>query len=188
MKEILIKINHTDMSTVFFFDDTYINIKQALSIIPNSHKIDYESTHLFELLCEQVLPISELVYNVPIYDVDKINPPNGTMQYILRKTSQYTADKIIRTNNNLRIINVFTAVYSTYYKESFGVILDDTGLKRFVRFIDDDFKADHHTLTINRIRNLDEFMNYIHRFHTNVADCTEHKFANKNNISINEFI
>jgi hypothetical protein len=31
-------------------------------------------------------------------------------------------------------------------------------------------------------------MNYIHRFHTNVADCTEHKFANKNNISINEFI
>lgn len=188
MQNILTELHHIDMSRVFFFDDTHINIVQALPVIPNSLKIDYESTHLFELLCEHVLPQTELVYNVPIYDIDRIYPPEGSVQFILRRTSQHSTEKVIATNYNLCVINIFTAVYTTHCKELFGVILDENREKRFVRFIDDDFKIDQHTLEINRIRNLDEFMSYIHNSHINTTNCTEHKFESKNTFLVNEFI
>lgn len=188
MQNILIELGHIDMSRVFFFDDTDINVTQALPIIPNSFKVDYESTHLFELLAEYVLPQTELVYNVPIYDIDRIYPPDGSIQFVLRRTSQHSSNKVVTTNSNLCVINIFTAVYTTHYKELFGVILDENREKRFVRFIDDDFKIDQHTLTINRIRNLDEFMSYIHNSHINTTNCSEHKFESKNTFSVNKFI
>lgn len=188
MQNILTDLNRNDMSQVFFFDDTSINVDHALHLIPNSFKVDYESTHLFELISEHVLPQTELVYNVPIYDIDKIYPPNEEIRFILRKTSQYSSNKVVMTNSNLCVINIFTAIYTTHCKELFGVILDENREKRFVRFMNDDFKVDQHTLIINRIRNLDEFMSYIHNSHINTINCTEYKLESKNTFLVSKFI
>lgn len=189
IQNILLELNHTDMSTVFFFDDTEINVEMALSVIPNSFKVDYESQHLFELLSKHVLPQSELVYNVPIYVEDKLQPvlsDDGMLQYILRKTSQRTINKVIYTNNDYCIINVFTAVYSTHFKEVFGVIIKN-GVKMFARFSGDDFALDIKSIQ-NRIRNLDEFINHIHYTYVEFTPCGECKLNLKSRIQIANFI
>lgn len=187
MKNLLIDLNHTDISRVFFFDDTQINITTASKFISNAFKIEYGSVHLFELLSLYVLPTTELVYNIPIYNISKLHPPDGTPRFILRKTSDKTTMKVIKANDTFSIINIFTAVYTTHYKKVYGVILDNNKIKRFVKFKDDDFKIDQHTIIINRIRNLNDFMNYIHELDIDI-DCFEFKLVNQNSIQINDFV
>jgi len=177
MMKILSNLKHIDISKVYFFDDTQINIDVAQKEIPNSYKVDYESTHLFELLAENVLPFSEVVYNVPIYDIDKIYPDNTqdeSIKYILRKSSQRTTRLVANTNPNYNILTVFTAVYTTSFKELFGVV-NENGIKKFVRFTGDKFTIDNKIQLTERFRSLDDFLNYIHNLYLAHADCTEHK-------------
>lgn len=187
IKKIMSKLKHNDVNDVFFFDDTQINIECALENVPNSFKVDYESQHLFELLCQYVLPQTELIYNIPIYNVNKLHLPLNMSKFILRKTSDDTIKKIIMSNESFDIINIFTAMYFTQTKELFGVILDENSNKRFVRFCNN-YKIDEHTLIIDRIRNLDEFLEHIHNTHINIPNCSEHKFDSKFSNQINDFV
>jgi hypothetical protein len=188
MKKILSNLNHTDISKVHFFDDTQVNIDIAQKEIPNSYKVDYESTHLFELLSENVLPLSEVVYNVPVYDIDKIYPDSTrdeSIKYILRKSRDRTTELVITNNPDYNILNVFTAVYTTSFKELFGVV-NENGTKRFVRFTGDKFNVDNQILSAERFRSLDDFLNYVHNLLH--IDCTEHKLDDKQVLSFCKFI
>jgi len=188
MLKILTDLNHTNMSTVYFFDDTDLNIKQSLSKIPNSHVVKHGSMHLFDLLCKNVLPTTELIYNVPIYDVKRIYPTKEKLTYVLRKTSNKSTEKIVNTNNNFCILNVFTAVYSNNCKELFGVIFDENKQKRFVRFNTIDFTIDEFTLQIERIRYLNQFLEKINFSRFNLIDCTEHMYEGISYVKITDFI